>query len=268
MSLLFDFRPLVINPQLAERIGLNEAIVLQQLKYWINETESGVEHDGMRWVYNTHEQWAEQFPFWSVDTVKRTLTSLSKQGIVLVEKLNKAKHDQTNFYTINYLASALFDQGNLPSSDQGNLPSSVGADCPDVLTENTQETTQEITKQSLSVSVTEVFDHWRVKMNSPRSKLDSKRRGLIERALKLYPIEDLKRAIDGCAASPFHMGQNDRKEKYNGLDLILRSADKIDGFLARAENAPRAPGRAAPRQDFSQYHYEGSPDDQFADFTQ
>lgn len=119
-----------------------------------------------------------------------------------------------------------------------------------------------------SNKVQEVFDHWRVKMTSPRSKLDGKRKGLIERALKLYPIEDLKRAIDGCAASPFHMGQNERREKYNGLDLILRSADKIEGFLARAENAPRAPSRPAPRQNFEDFHYENSPDDQFADFTQ
>ena len=63
MSLLFNFRPLVINPQLAERIGLNEAIVLQQLKYWLNETESGVEHDGRRWVYNTMEQWQSSSHF-------------------------------------------------------------------------------------------------------------------------------------------------------------------------------------------------------------
>ncbi|MDW9215749.1 hypothetical protein SE957_24245 [Escherichia coli] len=35
MSLLFAERPLVINTQLAMKIGLNEAIVLQQLHYWL-----------------------------------------------------------------------------------------------------------------------------------------------------------------------------------------------------------------------------------------
>lgn len=153
MSLLFNFRPLVVNPELAARIGLNEAIVLQQLKYWITETDSGVDHDDKRWVYNTHEQWVRQFPFWSVDTVKRTLSSLQRQGLVLVEKLAKAKHDQTNFYTINYLADALIDQGNLPSSKGGNLPSSSrgklpsssGAEAANVHTEITTESTSEIT---------------------------------------------------------------------------------------------------------------------------
>lgn len=143
MSLLFKFRPLVVNPELAQRIGLNEAIVLQQLNYWLSETDSGVEHDGRRWVYNTLEQWQKQFPFWSVDTIKRTLSSLQKLNIVVVEQLNKSKHDRTNFYTINRLASALIDEGNLHSSDEGKLHPSNDADCTDLLTEITTKTTAE-----------------------------------------------------------------------------------------------------------------------------
>lgn len=66
--MLYKKRPIVINTDLASSIGINEAIVLQQLHYWISETDSGIEHEGRRWVYNTLEQWQKQFPFWSVDT--------------------------------------------------------------------------------------------------------------------------------------------------------------------------------------------------------
>ncbi|MGS6422161.1 conserved phage C-terminal domain-containing protein, partial [Enterobacter hormaechei] len=65
MSLLMPSRPIVSNPDLAYRIGLNEAIALQQVNYWLKETTSGLERDGVRWIYNTNEQWVEQFPFWS-----------------------------------------------------------------------------------------------------------------------------------------------------------------------------------------------------------
>lgn len=156
MSLLFKFRPLVVNPQLAERIGLNEAIVLQQLKYWLSETGAGVEHAGRRWIYNSVEQWQQQFPFWSVDTVKRALKSLQSQGIVFVEQLAKSRHDHTNHYAINYESSALIDQGNLHQSDQGNLHQSEGASCID-LTKTTTETTQEITKPTGSEGLEEGF---------------------------------------------------------------------------------------------------------------
>lgn len=143
MSLLHKKHPIVINPELAVRVGLNEAIVLQQLAYWLEETEAGIEHEGRRWVYNTQEQWRLQFSFWSVDTVKRAFTSLQKQGLVLVKQLAKAKHDRTNYYSIDYDRVALLDQCNLPSSKGGNLPSSKGADSALLHTETTTETTPE-----------------------------------------------------------------------------------------------------------------------------
>ena len=159
MSLLLKVKPLVISPELAQRIGLNEAIVLQQICYWLEDTTSGVEHDGKRWVYNTIEDWTNQFPFWSSDTVKRALTSLKKRDLIFVEQLKKAQHDRTNYYAINHANPLLTDEGKLPSSkdascthrtgqsapiDQGNLNSSMGANCPR-LTENTTESTTEIT---------------------------------------------------------------------------------------------------------------------------
>lgn len=151
MSLLFKRQPLVISPLLACRIGLNEAIVLQQICYWIEETQAGVEHAGRKWVYNTIEQWNEQFPFWSPDTVKRSLTSLKKRGLVDVKQLNKAKHDRTNFYAINYDSPLLMEEGNLPpskrakapSSNSGKMPPSNGAKSAFLHTENTTETTPE-----------------------------------------------------------------------------------------------------------------------------
>ncbi|BBT77713.1 hypothetical protein WP8S18E07_41530 [Escherichia coli] len=86
MSLLMTSQPIVINRDLACRIGLNEAIVLQQLHYWLNETNSGTEHGGIRWVYNTTEQWLEQFPFWSESTLKRTFASLKSLGVLRCQR--------------------------------------------------------------------------------------------------------------------------------------------------------------------------------------
>lgn len=76
-----------------------------------------------------------------------------------------------------------------------------------------------------------VFFFWKDQMQSPKSALDAKRRGLIAKALAIYSIEDVLKAVSGCAKSPWHMGANDRKTKFNGLDLILRNAEKIDAFI-------------------------------------
>lgn len=84
-----------------------------------------------------------------------------------------------------------------------------------------------------------VFDFWKQTLGHPRAILDTKRRKLIESRLKDgYTDDDLKAAILGCSLSPFHMGQNDKGTKYDGLDLILRDAQKVDQFIGFSESPP------------------------------
>jgi len=85
---------------------------------------------------------------------------------------------------------------------------------------------------SVSVAVDQVFEFWKTAMDSPRSLLDDKRKKTIKAALKTgYTAEQLCSAITGCAKSDYHMGKNEAGTKYNGLDLILRNAEKIDKFI-------------------------------------
>ncbi|EGF6120192.1 hypothetical protein ICC43_001749 [Salmonella enterica] len=165
MSLLMTSRPIVINPDLAYSIGLNEAIALQQINYWLQETKSGMESDGVRWIYNTTEQWLEQFPFWSESTLKRTFTRLKTLGVLKIEQLNKSQRDMTNFYTINY-ESELLDEVKVTESKRSKCALTSGQNdtmeevkvthsisskrtavirskCTDDLTENTTESTTE-----------------------------------------------------------------------------------------------------------------------------
>src|SRR5690554_4175288 len=79
--LLINEEPLQVLPGLAEKIGLNEAIVLQQLHYWLSRSTQVKE--GEKWVYNTYDEWCAQFPFWSKATVRRVFTSLEKQGLII-----------------------------------------------------------------------------------------------------------------------------------------------------------------------------------------
>ncbi|MCS5352687.1 DnaD domain protein [Staphylococcus aureus] len=99
-KLLIDDYPIQVLPKLAELIGLNEAIVLQQIHYWLNR--SNHDYDGKLWIYNSYPKWIEQFPFWSESTIKRAITSLEKQKLLHVGNYNKAGFDRTKWYSINY----------------------------------------------------------------------------------------------------------------------------------------------------------------------
>lgn len=82
-KLLIQQQPLQVLPDLAIAIGLNEAIVLQQLYWLLTTPENGKTVKGKRWIYNTYEQWHERhFRFWSTDTIKRTFRNLEKLGVI------------------------------------------------------------------------------------------------------------------------------------------------------------------------------------------
>lgn len=98
--LLLDEYLLLVSPSLACLIGLNESILLQQVHYWLKR--SNHQHNGRPWVYNTYEAWHEQFPFWSISTIRRSIGSLEKCGLLVTGNFNHAGFDNTKWYTINY----------------------------------------------------------------------------------------------------------------------------------------------------------------------
>ena len=94
------------SPELAKLIGLNECLFLSQLQYWISQKEKSGDlktfKDERMWVYNTYEQWREQFPYWSKNTLIRTIASCEKAGYILSSNFNSKGFDKTKWYTIDY----------------------------------------------------------------------------------------------------------------------------------------------------------------------
>ncbi len=90
--LLIEEHPVMIIPSLAVKLGVNEAVVLQQMHYWL--VKSTHIKDKRKWVYNTYKDWQEQLPFWSERSLRRTINSLEKKGLVLSAMFNKSKMDQ------------------------------------------------------------------------------------------------------------------------------------------------------------------------------
>lgn len=108
---------------------------------------------------------------------------------------------------------------------------------------------KDITPQAAD-SVVTIFEHWSIRMNHCKAKLDPKRHKLINNALNLgYSLSDLIGAIDGCAKSPYHMGTDGRNTTvYDGLDLILRDASHIDKFI-KLNSMPAAPSHSQAKFD-------------------
>lgn len=98
-------KTLIVNTDLALVLGdLNEAIVLNQLNYWLEINKKADKNfiDDRYWVYNSYSDWkTNDFPYWSEKTIQRTFTRLESKGIVISANYNKLAIDKTKWYTIN-----------------------------------------------------------------------------------------------------------------------------------------------------------------------
>lgn len=134
-TLLYNEPPLLVQPSLAVAIGLNEAIALQQLHFWLGNKNVGIERNGYKWIHNTYEEWKENFPFWSVRTIQRVFSELEKKGVVVSAQFATAVWDHTKSYRIDYdklewiknnPGGGTIDDDKLASSDNDKLALSSG----------------------------------------------------------------------------------------------------------------------------------------------
>jgi hypothetical protein len=156
MNLLIDEEPLQVLPSLACAVGLHEAIVLQQIHYWLNpKRKSGKVVDGTRWIFNSYGQWQEQFPFLTEKVIGNAIRSLEKQGYLLSRQdLNAVGSDRRKWYTIDY---DRFWDVERPDSDDGRPyrdddDTQMGRSS---ITETTAETTTETTN-----TIDQEFENW------------------------------------------------------------------------------------------------------------
>ena len=119
-KLLINESPLQVLPTLAIRIGLNEAIFLQQLHYFLSLSKH--EKDGRRWIYNSSADWQAIFPFWSAPTIRRVIASLEEQKLIITTtQYNQSGFDKRRWFAIDYFALETAEQSiaqNEQSSSQ------------------------------------------------------------------------------------------------------------------------------------------------------
>lgn len=138
-KLLIAEPPLQVLPTLAKAIGLNEAIVLQQVYYRALRSKD----DG--WVQRSLAEWlVEDFPFWSEKTVKRAMTELCSLGVMEREHAATATGREMRLRVDREALEALEEgaggSGQFDPTHRVTLASPIGSDRPDALPKRTAET--------------------------------------------------------------------------------------------------------------------------------
>lgn len=124
---VLDEPPVSCQPTLADMLGLNEAILIQELHWLSNvypiahnpktgrlERLETHEHDGLNFVRVEPQQLldkvAGRLRFWSHSTLKRVIASCRTIGILRIDTFNRDGWDQTNWYAVDLDAIYALEQ--------------------------------------------------------------------------------------------------------------------------------------------------------------
>lgn len=125
-------KPVVVDADVAAKLGLTEAIIVSNIHYWCLEHEANDNkrnfQEGFYWNYIAFEDWkSKSLPFFSLSTIKRTVKRLTDAGIIITGNYNKLILDKTTWYRIDYdvLEKALSAEDSEESSDSVNLTPSI-----------------------------------------------------------------------------------------------------------------------------------------------
>lgn len=127
-------------------------------------------------------------------------------------------------------------RGQRSEEQQKDLSSTLDVSVPE---KPKKPTTRKALEDALTDDEWQVFEHWREELGHTKAVATPERKRLLAKWLKIYPVAALQRAIDGCRATPWNMGENPGHVRYDGLELILRDAAHIERFMAAAPGAAR-----------------------------
>ncbi|AND38369.1 conserved phage C-terminal domain-containing protein [Cytobacillus oceanisediminis] len=200
-KLLVKENPIMILPSLAEKIGFNEAVMLQQIHYWLLNSKHVIEE--RTWIFNTYKDWKKQMTFWSETTIKRTIRSLEDQGFLISGNFNFSKMDKTKWYTIDYEKLAAEVEGCqdyflASGTSQMELSSQPERPMEDAGSEQPiSETTAETATEKKDIAYAAVIEYLNSQTHSAYRTGSKKTKKLIRaRWLEGFRLEDFKKVID------------------------------------------------------------------------
>lgn len=114
----------------AEKYGLHEAIILNNLIFWIrkNIANNNNYFDGNYWTYNSIRAFKVLFPFFSEKQIRTALNNLIEKGVIITGNYNKIGYDRTLWYAI--IDKSILPTGQIELTEGANRIDQQGEPIP------------------------------------------------------------------------------------------------------------------------------------------
>ena len=201
---------------IAEKYGVNAAIILNNMYFWIkkNEANNVNFYDGCYWTYNSVKAFCDLFPYLSKSQITTALKKLESAGVIKTGNYNKSAYDRTTWYAFTEMGNELLgiaDSKNKKSisdfneMDFENIENGKSENSKPIPYENPniKQLVEEVVLlyNSICVSFSKV------------QKISDRRVKAIKGILKQYNVDDIQKVFTNAENSDFLKGNNDRNWK-------------------------------------------------------
>lgn len=177
------------NVDIARQFGIEEAIIIQNLFYWIDKNAANKvhEYDGYYWTYNSTDAFTKQFPYMKKSTIYRVLQKLEKEGVIKKGNYNKNHFDRTCWYAFTEYGMDVLQKCNIDVAKMKNGNCKNETPIPYNNTNNKQEETINIVSKKNPIDYQAIVDCWN-KVNGERlgkvTKITERRKKAIKKQLE------------------------------------------------------------------------------------
>lgn len=199
------------NVELAQKYGILESILLQNIYFWIEKNRVNNKHfyNGKYWTYNSKKAFSELFPYATERQIRYALEKLIKMDILETGNYNKNTFDKTLWYAftdfgISLISNCLFDETKMSNptvTDDRTIPD-INTDIynPPIvpLEDKTKENESEDTSKNKKI-IESVIDYLNQKGGTSFKSTNKKTVSLINARIRQgYQLDDFKDVIWYC----------------------------------------------------------------------
>lgn len=207
------------DTELAEKYGLNEAIMLNNLWFWVEHNKANKTNyfDGFYWTYNSTKAFSELFPYLSQRKISNALNNLKDLGIIQTGNYNKSAYDRTLWYAFTKMGESIMQKCKMEDAIMLN------GLCNNVEPIPYNKTT-DIKTQMENTDIDAVIEAYKItciSFSQPRV-ITKERKQKIKTRLKTFSVGEFQTAFEKAEKSDFC-----KNNKFFSLDWIIKNDENL-----------------------------------------
>lgn len=230
------------NVNIAKELGVNEAILIHNLFFWIKKNEANRVniHNGRVWTYNSTTAFSELFVYFSKSQISRILKKLEDKDIIEKGNFNKNKFDKTNWYSFTDNGISMLQNNGYHLTKSLNGNDEIVKPIPDNKPYSKQEDNKENIKEK---NWKEDFDYYLSLLQEAKQKLlvDEEFKEFMRKFYKNVDYNlTLEKSIEGYWGT-IEAWEKRKKSRTKGINMYstLKNAMKNRMNLVYKQEAPK-----------------------------